>query len=82
MTRTQGIRIVVAALLSCLAVAARAQSPDAHFTVAVIPDTQNYLDFHNQRAEGFPFDAREIFIDQMAYVERHLRANGGAIAFV
>ncbi len=82
MTRTQGIRIVVAALLSCLAATSRAQPPDARFTVAVIPDTQNYIDFHNQRAEGFPFDAREIFFGQMGYVERHLRVNGGAIAFV
>jgi len=35
------------------------------FTIAVIPDTQNYLDYTNQQAEGFPFDASEMFITQM-----------------
>lgn len=59
----------------------QAAQPSA-FTLAVIPDTQNYVDFHNQRAEGFPFDAGDMFLDQMAYVERHLRVNGGPIAFV
>lgn len=54
----------------------------AHFTIAVIPDTQNYIDFRAQRAEGFPFDAKEIFFDQMAYVARNLRSNGGQIDFV
>jgi hypothetical protein len=35
------------------------------FTVAVIPDTQNYLDYAHQRAEGFPLDSKALFIAQM-----------------
>lgn len=73
-----------AALAAGLVAPAHAQprAPAPAFTVAVIPDTQNYIDFHNQRAGGFPFDAKEIFFGQMAYVARNLQANGGAIAFV
>jgi len=38
--------------------AALAQPAPGRFTIAVIPDTQNYADFTHQRAAGFPFDAR------------------------
>ncbi len=61
---------------------AKAPSEPATFTIAVIPDTQNYVDFHNQRAAGFPFDAKDMFLGQMAYVARNLRSAGGTIAFV
>lgn len=76
--------LVAASLATILSPAAgrAAGAGDARFTVAVIPDTQNYLDFRAQRAEGFPFDAKEIFFDQMAWVSRHLRTNGGTIDFV
>ncbi len=85
------LRLAVGVALACAVFAATpasAQPADAaplsgaRFTLAVIPDTQNYIDFHNQRAQGFPFDARELFFDQLAYVERHLQAEGGSIAFV
>ncbi|MCH7860826.1 metallophosphoesterase [Sphingomonas sp. NPDC092331] len=51
------------------------------FTIAVIPDTQNYLDYAHQTEAGFPFDAREIFYDQMAYIARNAQSEGGEIAF-
>ena len=35
------------------------------FTIAVIPDTQNYLDYSHQRAEGFALDGKSLFIAQM-----------------
>lgn len=57
-------------------------SPDRAFEIAVIPDTQNYLSYRHQRIQGFPFDASEIFLGQMHYVRRNLRANGGQVAFV
>src|SRR3546814_14189838 len=56
--------------------AAAQQDPDA-FTIAVIPDTQNYIDFSHQREAGFPIDAKEIFFDQMAYIARNARTAGG-----
>ncbi len=38
------------------------------FRVAVIPDTQNYVDYTHQRAEGFALDASELFLAQMREV--------------
>ncbi len=52
------------------------------FTVAVIPDTQNYLDYTHQRAEGFPFDASELFIEQMQFIADNVESAGGEISFV
>ncbi|MFV0477470.1 MAG: metallophosphoesterase [Parahaliea sp.] len=55
---------------------------DDTFTIAVIPDTQNYLDYTHQVAEGFPFDANVMFIEQMQYIADNLASVGGEIAFV
>ncbi|MFN3912361.1 serine/threonine protein phosphatase [Hyphomonas sp.] len=62
--------------------AAEAAPADTAFTIAVIPDTQNYLDFTHQTAEGFPFDASELFLEQMTYIAENLESEGGEIAFV
>ncbi len=35
------------------------------FDIAVIPDTQNYLDYSHQTSEGFAIDGSELFIAQM-----------------
>lgn len=51
------------------------------FTIAVIPDTQNYIDFTHQKTEGFPFDASEMFLDQMKYIADNSVSNGGEIVF-
>ena len=37
------------------------------FTLAVIPDTQNYIDFRHQKAAGFELDSSELFIQQMLF---------------
>lgn len=55
---------------------------DDQFTIAVIPDTQNYLDYTHQRGEGFPFDAKEMFLEQMRYIAENVESAGGEIAFV
>lgn len=57
-------------------------APDQVFTIAVLPDTQNYLDYTHQKAEGFPFEASELFLEQMRYVADNLESEGGDIAFV
>ncbi len=51
------------------------------FTVAVIPDTQNYVDYRHQKWSGFPFDAVEQFYAQMRWVGDHARSAGGDIVF-
>jgi 3',5'-cyclic AMP phosphodiesterase CpdA len=57
-------------------------APDRRFTIAVIPDTQNYTDYTHQKAAGFPFDASQIFLEQMSYIAAHAQSAGGDIAFV
>ena len=51
------------------------------FTIAVIPDTQNYTDFRYQKAAGFPFEGREFIDEQMRYVADNARSKGGDIVF-
>ena len=50
----------------------------APFTIAVIPDTQNYVDYTHQKDEGFAIDAAELFIEQMSWVAERGHASGGA----
>ena len=45
------------------------------FTIAVIPDTQNYLDYRHQSANGFAIDASELFIQQMQWIADHAQGN-------
>lgn len=77
--------LVLSLVLGGISPSAGAREAAAHepgsFTIAVIPDTQNYLDYTHQTEEGFPFDAREIFYDQMAWIARHSQTEGGDIAF-
>lgn len=51
------------------------------FTVAVIPDTQNYVDYRHQKWSGFAFDGTEQFYDQMRFIRANARSNGGDIVF-
>lgn len=57
------------------------QDTDERFTIAVISDTQNYVDFSRQKTEGYPIDAAELFIEQMEYLANNTVARGGDIAF-
>jgi hypothetical protein len=56
-------------------------SADRTFTIAVISDTQNYVDFSHQKKEGYPIDAAELFIQQMQFLAKNTQAHGGEIAF-
>ena len=61
----------LAALALALLAAACAETPPGNagaggsFTIAVIPDTQNYIDYRRQQAEGFALDSKDLFIAQM-----------------
>lgn len=61
-----------------------AEAPEAggSFTIAMIPDTQNYVDYTHQKHEGFAIDAAELFVQQMAWIAERSRSNGGDIDFV
>lgn len=52
------------------------------FRLAMIPDTQNYVDYTHQEAAGFAFDASELFIAQMDWIAARGESQGGDIAFV
>lgn len=84
--RKTNILLAAAVLLgvqtSLLGVQTSAFAQDRAFTIAAIPDTQNYIDYTHQTAEGFKFDANKMFLDQMAYIAANLESNGGDIAFV
>ena len=72
----------LALLLVITAVPGTAWARDDRFTVAVIPDTQNYVDYTHQRAAGFPIDAAEMLFDQIDFIARNVESKGGEIAFV
>ncbi|WP_343611041.1 metallophosphoesterase [Novosphingobium sp.] len=72
--------LLAATALACTASAAIAK--DATFSIAVIPDTQNYIDYTHQTAQGFKFDARVMFLDQLRYIASRLKSAGGDVAFV
>lgn len=65
--------------LTALAFAASAQT----FTIAVIPDTQNYCDYRYQKSSNPPFlfDQGDIFQRQTDYVAKNSVSSGGTIAF-
>ncbi len=77
--RSRGLS--AALLLLAVLASSCATRPDS-FTLAVIPDTQNYIDFRHQKARGFEVDGAGMFIEQMRYVAANSVANGGDIAFV
>ncbi len=74
--------MVLAFLLGLAAESPVAAGADRSFAIAIIPDTQNYLDYRYRTAAGFPFDASRLFLDQLGWVRGNLRARGGDIAFV
>lgn len=76
------VALALAGPLSCRTPAFPTSEAVAPFTVAVIPDTQNYVDYTHQEAAGFALDASELFIEQMRWVASRSRARGGDIAFV
>lgn len=74
-------RAIFASALA-LAAGVPALAADQQFTIAVVPDTQNYMDYTHQKADGFVFDANEMFFEQMRYIAANVESQGGDIAFV
>lgn len=59
-----------------------ATAQEQKFTIAMIPDTQQYVDYTLQTAAGFAIDSADLFIAQMQYIAGKSRRNGGDIDFV
>lgn len=70
------------ALLAGCASSTKDEHTTAPFTLAMLPDTQNYVDYTHQTAEGFALDASTQFIEQMRWIASQSPANGGDIVFV
>jgi len=51
------------------------------FTIAVIPDTQNYVDYTLQKSAGFALNGVDLFMAQMAHIAGKSVSNGGDIVF-
>jgi hypothetical protein len=78
-------RVAACALLLGLAGCGEREQPRAgggRFSIAMIPDTQNMVDFKHQTAHGFPFDASEQFHGALRWVAERTVPRGGEIAFV
>lgn len=80
MSRFSSLCVSILAL-SAIAFPALAQTDDRRFTIAVIPDTQNYTDHTHQTEAGFPFDAREQLMEQMRFIADNAISRGGDIVF-
>lgn len=80
-TTTLSSALLLSALFAAITPVA-AQSGDKTFTIAVIPDTQNYIDYTHQEDQGFPLNGKDLFIEQMQFIAANLRSQGGDIDFV
>ena len=65
-----------------LCVCSHERAPGGSFAIAVIPDTQNAIDYEHQVAEGFALDASELFMGQMEFIAKNAAKAGGDIVFV
>lgn len=72
---------VAVALLATAPASAAGYRDCGDFTVAVIPDTQNYVDYRHQKWSGFKFDAAEQYYAQMRWVAANAKSAGGDIVF-
>ena len=52
------------------------------FSIVVIPDTQNSIDYSRQKLAGFAINSNDIFIAQMKDIAKRGKVNGGNLAFV
>ena len=78
-------RIIAIALLCCALTGCSEDSRNPGnepFTVIMVPDTQNAVNFRHQKSAGYVIDSSEIFLDQMRYIASRGRSNGGDVAFV
>jgi hypothetical protein len=58
-----------------------ARAAGGTFSIAVLPDTQNMIDYKHQKARGFPFDASALFLSEMRWIADHAASRGGDVVF-
>ncbi len=81
---TISVLLLVVSILSGCSPRLRARPSEAPrpFAIAVIPDTQNYVDYRHQPSQGFAVDGSALFIAQMRDVAARSVADGGDVVFV
>lgn len=72
--------VLLAALAGCSF--GESSGSDGSFTLIMLPDTQNAVDFTQQRAAGFAIDSSDIYLEQMRYIADRSVSNGGDVVFV
>lgn len=80
----QRVIVLACMLLSGAVVGCSQEEPigsDA-FTIIMLPDTQNAVDFTQQRAAGFAIDSSDIYLEQMSYIAGRGVRNGGDVVLV
>jgi hypothetical protein len=92
LSRSRGLVWLLASLLTasfwaggCVFVSGESSESSGQggsFTIAMVPDTQNYVDYTHQKSEGFAIDSADLFIQQMKWIAEHGRSKGGEIDFV
>ena len=73
--------VAAACLIAALA-GGSARAAGGAFSIAVLPDTQNMIDYRHQTAEGFPFDASDLFLGQVRWIAANAKGRGGDVVFV
>ena len=81
------VRVLTSLLAATLALltlgcASPPEAAPGAFSIAMIPDTQNYVDYTHQRDAGFAFDASALFIEQMRWLSQQRPEDGGNLVFV
>ena len=74
--------ILLSLALSLFAACASVPAPQKPFTIAVIPDTQNMVDYTHQKAEGFALEGAHQFRRQIAVIARWRDDYGQPLAFI
>ena len=74
--------VLALGLSGCSVIESGLKRSEPTFTIAVIPDTQNYVDYKHQENEDFAIDAAELFLDQMRDIASRTTTRGGDVAFV
>ena len=83
--KSGSIVVLLSALLAgCQPGGSSGSTPNGQepFTVVLLPDTQNAVDYTRQTAAGFAIDSSELFLQQMRYIAGRGRPNGGDVVFV
>ena len=82
MIKAPSFAITLLALSIICTLITACQPGEGTFTIAVIPDTQNMVDFTHQKDAGFAIDSATLFMAEMQYIADNTVNNGGDIAFV